>query len=66
MSTIKHNPAVSHAFKDCGDPDCAQAVCVHYRAGLAAGADFIRAAEGGFARARAAAREAGGERPAAP
>ena len=63
MSMIDHAPAVAHRFQNCTDPDCRDVLCRHYRAGLAAGSDFIRGGARGFARVRAAAGEGDGEVP---
>jgi hypothetical protein len=61
MSMTDHAPAAVHNFQTCSDPACGEVICRHYRAGLAAGAEFIRGAATGFARVRALVREADGE-----
>lgn len=63
MSMIDHAPAVAHHFESCTDPDCREVLCTHYRAGLVAGEEFIRATARGSARVRAALHEAAGEAP---
>jgi hypothetical protein len=54
-----HAPVIVHSFETCTDPDCGEVLCEHYRAGLAAGHDFMKGAERGFARAHVAAGQAG-------
>jgi hypothetical protein len=54
-----HAPVIVHSFETCTDPDCRDVLCEHYRAGLAAGHDFMKRTESGFARTRAAAGQAG-------
>jgi hypothetical protein len=49
-----HAPVIVHSFETCTDPDCREVLCEHYRAGLAAGHDFMKGAERRFARARVA------------
>ncbi len=61
MRMIDHSPAVAHEFETCTEPECTEVLCVHYRAGLAAGHDYMRATAAGLARVRAAARQTTGE-----
>ena len=63
MSMIDNAPAVAHNFQDCTDPDCREVLCEYYRAGLAAGSEFIRGTARGLLRMRAATREAADEAP---
>lgn len=61
--SIDHAPAVAHRFQNCTDPDCSELLCRHYRAGLTAGSEFIRAGAKGFARVRDVAMESDGDFP---
>jgi hypothetical protein len=61
MSMTEHAPAAVHNFQTCTDPACGEVLCRHYRAGLAAGSEFIRGTARRFARVRALIREADGE-----
>jgi hypothetical protein len=61
MSMTDHAPADVHNFQTCTDPACGEVLCEHYRAGLAAGSDFIRGTARGLARFRAAAPDADDE-----
>jgi hypothetical protein len=61
MSMTEHAPAAVHDFQTCTDAACGEVLCEHYRAGLVAGSEFIRGTARGFARVRAAVREADGE-----
>jgi hypothetical protein len=54
-------PVVVHSFDTCADAECL--LCLHYRAGLAAGHDFMKSAPRGLARVRVAAGEPGGGQP---
>jgi len=49
--------AVAHRFETCTEPDCSEVLCEHYRAGLAAGHDYMRGTAAGLARVRAEAEE---------
>jgi hypothetical protein len=55
-----HAPVIEHSFETCTDPDCRHVLCKHYRAGLAAGHDFMKSTDKGLARARVATAQAGG------
>jgi hypothetical protein len=57
---------VVHSFETCTDPDCDEVLCGHYRAGLAAGHDFMKGTGRGLARVRVAAGKTGGGKPEAP
>ena len=37
-------PVIVHSFETCTDPDCGDVLCGYYRAGLAAGHDFMTGA----------------------
>ena len=59
-----HAPVVVHSFETCTDPDCRDVLCGHYRAGRAAGHDFMKGgAARGLARVRVAAGETGDGKP---
>ena len=63
MSMTDHAPADVHNFQTCTDPACGEVLCEHYRAGLAAGSEFIRGTARALARARASVPEADSEGP---
>lgn len=55
MSITDHAPDIAHKFDSCDDPDCTDILCQHYRAGLAAGHDFMQGSAARLASVRAAA-----------
>lgn len=61
MRTTGRAHASAHEFETCTDIECVESLCVHYRAGLAAGHDYMRANAAGLASIRTAARRAAGE-----
>jgi hypothetical protein len=61
MSMTDHAPAAVHNFQTCSDPACGELICEYYRAGLAAGSEFIRGTARASARFRALVRETDGE-----
>jgi hypothetical protein len=61
MSMTDHAPAAVHNFQTCADAACGEMICAYYRAGLAAGAEFIRCRARASARFRALVRGADGE-----
>ena len=63
MSMTDQTPVAVHSFQTCTDPACSEVICEHYRAGLAAGSEFIRGTAIGSARVRALVDEADGEVP---
>jgi hypothetical protein len=60
MSMTDHAAGIAHRFDNCDDPHCTDVLCEHYRAGLAAGHDFMQRSEGRLASVRSAVRGAGG------
>ena len=54
MSITDHTADIAHRFDTCDDPDCTYVLCTHYRAGLAAGHDFMQGSAARLASVRAA------------
>ena len=60
VSMTDHASDVAHSFDNCDDPHCTDVLCEHYRAGLAAGHEFMQGSEARLAAVRSAVRGTGG------
>ena len=60
MSMTDHAPDIAHRFDSCDDPDCTDVLCSHYRAGLAAGHEFMQGSKARLGSVRPAVRGADG------